>query len=361
MAIFSDWTAAHLKRSDTLRESDANYLTGLFNALTVKIFFKYLTIRRVFSRRWSNRISGNNLIRYCLKGSPTRIHVSNKRRPYDDLMQINTIFQFSFIDKVIYFIGLKDLVDEMIYVSSEPLTKELWEFIYDDVKRKLVSSCYPESVKEICSCRGEWILRHQHGLMPYIKDVSFDQSILLWHIATEILYNTDEENSNPSTYGNREFSKILSDYLFYLLTIQPNLIAVAMGVRKIRIKKVYVEVERLFKARKLRWNELKKACQSILDMEDNTIMDLTSIASDWAEGRSYRYLVPYASILAKELKKLEEEQHDKWQIMSKVWIEMLCYGVCHCRPYNLVQQLTKGGEFFTFVWLLLTHFGILGT
>ncbi|GMP42199.1 hypothetical protein CsSME_00012019 [Camellia sinensis var. sinensis] len=44
--------------------------------------------------------------------------------------------------------------------------------------------------------------------------------------------------------------------------------------------------------------------------------------------------------------------------MSKVWVEMLCYVANHCPVKNHVQELRRGGQFVTHVWLLLMHFGI---
>ncbi|CAL5393281.1 unnamed protein product [Camellia sinensis] len=61
-----------------------------------------------------------------------------------------------------------------------------------------------------------------------------------------------------------------------------------------------------------------------------------------------------ACLLAKELNKLESEF--KWQIMSKVWVELLAYAATHCGIH--AQQLSKGGELTTFVWLLVAHFGL---
>nr|GMC49928.1 uncharacterized protein LOC109190268 [Ipomoea batatas] len=50
------------------------------------------------------------------------------------------------------------------------------------------------------------------------------------------------------------------------------------------------------------------------------------------------------------------QKNHVWEMMARVWVEMLCYGACHCR--GDVQYLTKGGELLTFVRLLMAHFGI---
>uniref|UniRef100_A0A2N9F1D1 DUF4220 domain-containing protein n=1 Tax=Fagus sylvatica TaxID=28930 RepID=A0A2N9F1D1_FAGSY len=63
-----------------------------------------------------------------------------------------------------------------------------------------------------------------------------------------------------------------------------------------------------------------------------------------------------ACMLAKELNKLENDQ--KWKLISKVWVEMLSYAASHCRPATHAQQVSKGGQLISFVWLLMAHFGL---
>ena len=61
-------------------------------------------------------------------------------------------------------------------------------------------------------------------------------------------------------------------------------------------------------------------------------------------------------MLAKELNKLEEEE--RWKLIIKVWVEMLSYAASHCRPETHAQQVSKGGQLISFVWLLMAHFGL---
>ena len=60
--------------------------------------------------------------------------------------------------------------------------------------------------------------------------------------------------------------------------------------------------------------------------------------------------------LAKSLQCLEIEK--KWELVSHVWVKMLCYAANKCRWNHHAQQLTRRGELITHVWLLLAHFGI---
>lgn len=49
---------------------------------------------------------------------------------------------------------------------------------------------------------------------------------------------------------------------------------------------------------------------------------------------------------------------DKWKMIAQVWVELLSYAAANCIPITHVQQLSKGGEFLSLVWLLMTHLGL---
>ncbi|CAD5334039.1 unnamed protein product [Arabidopsis thaliana] len=65
-------------------------------------------------------------------------------------------------------------------------------------------------------------------------------------------------------------------------------------------------------------------------------------------------------MLAKELQNLKESSNEdgKWRVLSKVWVELLCYAASHCKATEHVAQLSRGGELLNFVWLLMAHFGL---
>ena len=49
---------------------------------------------------------------------------------------------------------------------------------------------------------------------------------------------------------------------------------------------------------------------------------------------------------------------NKWKLVAQVWVELLSYAAVNCTPITHVQQLGKGGEFLSLVWLLMTHLGL---
>nr|CAB3464023.1 unnamed protein product [Digitaria exilis] len=41
-----------------------------------------------------------------------------------------------------------------------------------------------------------------------------------------------------------------------------------------------------------------------------------------------------------------------------VWVEMLCFSASRCRGYLHAKALSSGGEFLSYVWLLLSYMGM---
>ncbi|PQQ21593.1 uncharacterized protein Pyn_15036 [Prunus yedoensis var. nudiflora] len=281
--------------------------------------------------------------------------------------------------EIIYLMGLKDLRDKMKYRSSTPLTKELWEFIFQELKSKSLLADDPETAKRISLARGDWVLQDSdwnisedstlhRTLKSCIEDVEYDQSILLWHIATEFCFNKDEGNNKKDEgYDKkdesntdvckfrkfRKFSKTLSEYMLYLLVMQPTLTSFVAGIGQIRFRDTCAEAKKFFSRSELGsgksgGNEQLVACERILGV--NTEVQPVAVKGD----RSKSVLFD-ACILAKQLMELKE---NKWELMSKVWVELLSYTASHCRANDHAQLLGKGGELVTFVWLLMAHFGI---
>ncbi|CAL4992424.1 unnamed protein product [Urochloa decumbens] len=47
-----------------------------------------------------------------------------------------------------------------------------------------------------------------------------------------------------------------------------------------------------------------------------------------------------------------------WEVIQGVWVEMLCFSAGRCRGYLHAKSLGKGGEYLTYVWLLLSYMGM---
>ncbi|KAJ6695901.1 PROTEIN putative (DUF594)-RELATED [Salix koriyanagi] len=333
-AIFSDWAVADLKKSEKQPDSCWKSCTAFFSLLGKCLFFKVK--RAIFklmgSRRWSKSVKGYNLMRYCVNRPKSWIGISK--------------------EKVLVLLGLKDFVDGIFHVSNKKFTDELWKVIFDELQKKSVIADDPEDAKTICSARGNWAVLQDNDwdkkvrdeLMPYVVNVTYDESLLLWHIATDLLYHANSDQKHDVA---KERSKLLSDYMMYLLIMQPTMMAAVAGIGKIRFRDTCAEAERLLKRRVLGPNKEQTACENIFGV--NIRVPPVDVKGD----RSKSVLFD-----ASKLAKLLQRQEKKWELLSKVWVELLSYAAGHCRAYAHAQQVSKGGELITFVWLLMAHLGL---
>ncbi|PHT36699.1 hypothetical protein CQW23_24399 [Capsicum baccatum] len=108
---------------------------------------------------------------------------------------------------------------------------------------------------------------------PLTEDLDTANMILLvWHIATELCYskesnvidgdteksspaNADDAEKPPANY--REISKILSDYMLYLLVMQPAMMSVVAAVGQIRYRDTCAEAEKFLRSRNVILNTSK--------------------------------------------------------------------------------------------------------
>ncbi|KAK9949556.1 hypothetical protein M0R45_005073 [Rubus argutus] len=367
MLILSDWTVVKSKwwqNSCTLATILMNKYLNLKKSwwsTTEKTTKCWEHTRKILFLRWSESVSTFSFIAYSLKECG-RVQVMDNAGFLDvriiKIMGHRVMDYLGFLGiKIIKKMRLKDIRDEMKYRSSKKLAKDLWDFIFKELKSKSVLADDPETGREICSARGEWILEIKYGDRPecrnlratYVVDVTYDRSILLWHIATELCYY-DMSNAGDN---HREFSKTLSDYMLYLLVMQPALMSSVAGIGQKRFSDTVAEAKQFFKKRALGSNtEPKEACEKLLEVN-------TEVKPIDVKGNRSKSVLFDACILARELKKLEAlEAGLKWNLISQVWVEMLSYAASHCRPNSHAQLLSRGGELVTFVWLLMAHFGI---
>ncbi|KAM1245658.1 hypothetical protein ACFX15_036188 [Malus domestica] len=388
LVVFSEWTVTAMdkswQKSWVATKILGNYLSLKRPRWSTEPTTCLEWCRQILFRRWCETISSFNFIHYSLK---------EHRKLSPNIFYYLGIGYIAIID----FFGLKDIRDKMKYRTSRPLTEGLWEFIFQELKAKSVLADDPETAKRISTARGDWILQDsewnnaEHAtLLSNIVDVNYDQSILLWHIATELCYNTEEKEtadlessknetsadlessknetshrgssknetspceSSKNETSRREISKTLSDYMLYLLVMQPSLTSSVAGIGQIRFRDTCAEAKKFFSRRKLPLRKGEEnptvctVCKSILDV--NTAVKPADVKGD----RSKSVLFD-ACILAKKLNEMEAR---KWDLMSQVWVELLSYTAGHCRANDHVQLLSKGGELVTFVWLLMAHFGI---
>jgi hypothetical protein len=80
------------------------------------------------------------------------------------------------------------------------------------------------------------------------------------------------------------------------------------------------------------------------------------------EDQKLRDLTEWNLIANKdELLMIRSREHadDKmWAVIQGVWVEMLCFSAGRCRGYLHAKSLGNGGEYLSYVWLLLSYMGM---
>ncbi|KAH7859016.1 hypothetical protein Vadar_030452 [Vaccinium darrowii] len=292
--------------------------------LVKSIFFESIPI---MNRRWSGCIAQYNLIFYCL-------HPRSKKW-----------------DKFIGNLGLTNILDKRKYVTTERFNEVLRDFIFEELRIKSMGADAIETAKEFCLTKGDWVLKLEGGcdnLLPYTLHADYDKILILWHIATELCYNTEEGNSENQKF--REISKVLSNYMIYLLIMEPSMMSAVAGTAQMRFRDTCAEAKLLFQDRGVldKEEDMIQACNSILDV--HTVVNPSTVKGDKSKTVLFD-----ACILAKELKKLD---NNKWKILSRVWVELLSYAACHSNANSHGTHLSKGGQLISLVWLLMVHLGL---
>ncbi|CAL5028950.1 unnamed protein product [Urochloa decumbens] len=218
---------------------------------------------------------------------------------------------------------------------------------------------------------------------------SFDRSVLLWHIATDLCFRctsiSDAEQGGGPTLGSagssssadtgstpsswrpigisgpsvssaaqkdtvleddlavirgRECTQAISNYMAHLLNFNPDMLLT--GSRKHLISDAMVELKDLLRRddRQLSRDNLRK------------FINETAQGGSSTHDQTKVFHVPEACKLAEEL--LGMNYAVRWVVMYQVWLGMLCYSASMCRGYLHAKSLGEGGEFLSFVWLVLS-------
>lgn len=283
------------------------------------------------NKRWSNSMAKFNLIRICLNDKPIKFSGILKFLCIYELLEKQ---QFKALDNVSA--DLKRLVFEQILVKSRneldiSLSRQLWAQRGDQILREM--DCFDK--------------------IGWSVETEFDQSILLWHIATDLCFYIDlNKKSNVIETPLCKESKSLSEYMLYLLVMCPFMLP--NGIGQIRFQDTCAEATQFLQEKKHISDE-NKACTALLQVN-------TDILPSQVKGDRSKTVLFDACRLAKSLQALETEEQwtseKKWEMINHVWIEMLCFAANQCGSINHAKQLTGGGELLTHVWLLMAHLGI---
>lgn len=139
----------------------------------------------------------------------------------------------------------------------------------------------------------------------------------------------------------------------HLLNFNPNMLLT--GSRRHLISEAMEEVKTCFQSKKDKMNQKKHVMELVDDIVDNEERRLAVNRQgqhDYDDTRKVFHVIE-ACKLAKELLDMPEPAK-RWKVMYRVWLGMLCYSASMCRGYLHAKSLGEGGQFLSFVWLVLS-------
>ncbi|KAG2570642.1 uncharacterized protein LOC120639746 [Panicum virgatum] len=160
-----------------------------------------------------------------------------------------------------------------------------------------------------------------------LRQLPFDESVLRWHIATDLCcrLSPPPKGLNALTYTHSKCAAEISNYMAHLLNCRPDMLMTG--------------------SRQHLFNEALRSMGSMGRVVWRSIDDAKDACSKHA-------LIKESWNLAKELVELGDDK-TRWEIMYRVWVGLLCYSASMCRGYQHAKSLGEGGEFLSFVWLVI--------
>ncbi|GJS93835.1 disease resistance protein [Tanacetum coccineum] len=313
-----------------------------FSQMSSKIpLFSHLALsRQSFKRRkrWSNSMYQYSLLDFCLNQKSSALQ---------------KISRFIPLHRRIENLGGKWVsIRQLKHLNVSP---ELKSFIFKHFREKSVDTKL--DIKILFTCRGGFSLgtHKSHDIFKYTVDVDFDHSILIWHIATDLCYNLEKSKRSKISDRNETeqewdhhmtHSKQLADYMLYILVMCPFMLPIGIGM--IRFRDTCAEAHVFFKER---------STASKVEAYEMLGQVSTKVFPAIVKGDRSKSVLFEACKLASSLKEINDPG-EMWKMVGNVWVEILGYAASQCRGYEHAQQLEKGGELLTHVWLLMAHLGI---
>jgi hypothetical protein len=257
--------------------------------------------------------------------------------------------------------GFSDYINKHWYIKreSQPASRGVIGLVLqhakDGWKEYIVDVA---SYRRFNNLRGQWaISKHKQAcdLRPRLLwslQVPFDHSVLIWHVATELCLH--HPKTSPAADASvevsttaRQYSKVISNYMIYLLLIRPEMLM--PRTRQALFTNTSDDIEVMLKHvddRAPLLNE-RSVAQRILSAAQSPSLD----------ARRMEPWILKACKLAEDLMELLGDD-ERWLVIQGVWVEMLCYSAGRCRGYLHAKTMAEGIELFTFVWFLLSRMGM---
>ncbi|KAM3213665.1 hypothetical protein ACQJBY_066217 [Aegilops geniculata] len=191
------------------------------------------------------------------------------------------------------YVNMHYYIEHAPATSSHQVVELVHGYVMDGWRRYIKDAA---SYKRFNLHRGQWALRRQRHL-GWSLNMSFDRSVLLWHIATDICFH--HQSTTPRGQDCAARSRVISNYMAYLLSIRSEMLIPGsrIGIFTIACE----DIERMLGDNSALHDE-RGLVQGILSRaQQPPLLDDTSIT-----GTAHR--------LAKMLMELEDES-ERWEMV----------------------------------------------
>ncbi|XP_058186303.1 uncharacterized protein LOC131303448 [Rhododendron vialii] len=301
-------------------------------------------------KRWSKTVEQFSLLEFCF---------ATRRKPLFCLK----ILKLLHIEEVAEIFWYQSITppDPLYLGLNEDLPKQIFKRV-KDVMSWGRNNNKDTDLKSLYGYRGGLVLEmYNRKDLQWSVDMAFERSVLVWHLATEIRYQLDfimkpDVTNTPSYFHDR--GKCMSRYMLYLLVKHPDMLPIGMG--QIKFRDLYSNLADFIEMR---------TSKSLKDVTEEDAADLLiGLVKDEnmvvGGGDMSNSVIFDSCKLASQLGKYEQEQgrHDEqeriWNVIVFFWMEILGYAASQCKGRQHAQQLRRGGEYLTHLWLLMAHFGL---
>ncbi|KAK0597059.1 hypothetical protein LWI29_021385 [Acer saccharum] len=184
----------------------------------------------------------------------------------------------------------------------------------------------------------------------------------------EVWYYLDKERFQTDSVSDQfrkdcKMIKRVSRYMMYLLAKRPSTLSLGDRTYSISVKDIrkIADKERIqltSRADKITSNKAE-ACKRLLDKYLLHNYRHDNEDDDHRPNSSREELLIYLAMeLVRKVNHEYETIEKKWEKIESAWMDMLGYGTRKSKGNVHAQQLRRGGELLTHVWLLLCHFDL---
>ncbi|MED6222218.1 hypothetical protein PIB30_062217 [Stylosanthes scabra] len=314
--LFSDWTI--------------HWLSNKSMRLRQRSVIIWALIRQ---RRWAGIVSQHDFLSFCMK------------------RRVATYIGISFLFRICFAIELywqrtcntvEDDLKELIFRNLLEKHKTLDNKLFDQ-----------DALKELLSFKSNVLGNHNFSKeIKWSVEFEFDHCVLVWHVATGVYYySTPEEDEEEDEGGNkkdRKMSKMLSDYMMYILLMRPFMLPKWID-RVAHLRDTFREAIKILQQGQFHVKNGADAARMLVQTHRRTYQPLKQL-----RRKSDKSVLVDGCRLATQLRSLG----CSWKMICEVWIEMLTYAASQCEWGSHAQQLRRGGELLTHVRLLMAELGL---